>query len=105
MIYGLYALYGLFYALTEGSAKAMVAELVPAANRGTTYGLYNAAVGIMALPASILAGSLWARVSPSAPFAFGAALAVLALIALYFVPTLRPFERETDRIHGLEKSE
>jgi MFS family permease len=90
MIYGLYALYGLFYALTEGSAKALVAELVPEAKRGTAYGLYNAAVGVMALPASLLAGMLWARVSPAAPFAFGAALAVLALIALYFVPTFYP---------------
>lgn len=95
MIYGFYALYGLFYALTEGSAKAMVAELVPEASRGTAYGLYNAAVGVMALPASLLAGVLWSRVSPSAPFAFGAVLAVLALIALYFVPTLKPFEGET----------
>jgi MFS family permease len=95
MIYGLYALYGLFYALTEGSAKALVAELVPEANRGTAYGLYNAAVGVMALPASLLAGVLWSRVSPSAPFAFGAGLAVLALIALYFVPTLKPFEGDT----------
>ncbi len=89
MIWVLYAFYGLFYALTEGSAKALVAELVPDANRGVAYGLYNAAVGVMALPASFLAGVLWARVSPAAPFAFGAALAVAALIGLAFVPRLR----------------
>lgn len=86
MIWIFYALYGLFYALTEGAAKAFVAELVPENNRGTAYGLYNAAVGVLALPASLIAGVLWTRISPAAPFAFGAVLALVALIALYFVP-------------------
>jgi MFS family permease len=89
MIWGLYALYGLYYALTEGSGKALVAELVPDANRGAAYGLYNASIGVMALPASLIAGVLWERVSPAAPFAFGAAMALLAFIGLRFVPDLR----------------
>jgi MFS family permease len=86
MVWMLYSFYGLYYALTEGSAKAMVAELVPEANRGAAYGLYNASVGVMALPASLLAGALWNRVSPSAPFAFGAFIAFLAFIGIFFVP-------------------
>jgi len=86
MIWVLYAFYGLFYAFSEGAAKAMVAELVPEESRGTAYGLYNAAVGVMALPASLIAGVLWQRISPAAPFAFGAALAGLALFGLWFVP-------------------
>jgi MFS family permease len=88
MIWVLYAFYGLFYALSEGAAKAMVAELVPEESRGTAYGLYNAAVGVMALPASLVAGMLWHRISPAAPFAFGAALAGLALLGLFFVPSM-----------------
>jgi len=86
MIWGLYAVYGLFYAFTEGAGKALVAELVPDANRGVAYGLYNTAVGLMALPASLLAGVLWSSISPAAPFAFGAAMAALAIVALRFVP-------------------
>ena len=92
MIWPLYAFYGLFYALTEGSSKALVAELVPSVTRGLAYGLYNAAVGVMALPASLIAGVLWARISPAAPFAFGAALATLALFGLAFVPRMAPSE-------------
>jgi MFS family permease len=88
MIWVFYALYGLFYALTEGAAKAFVAELVPESNRGAAFGLYNAAIGVLALPASFIAGVLWTRVSPAAPFAFGATLALVALIALYFVPKI-----------------
>lgn len=85
-VWVLYAFYGLYYAFTEGSAKAMVAELVPEANRGSAYGLYNASIGIMALPASLLAGVLWNRVSPSAPFLFGAVIALLAFIGLNLIP-------------------
>ena len=89
MIWGLYGFYGLYYAFTEGSAKAMVAELVPEENRGAAYGLYNASVGVMALPASLLAGILWNRVSPSAPFAFGAIMAFISFAALWFLPVMK----------------
>ena len=87
MVWVIWALYGLFYALSEGAAKAMIAYLVPEASRGAAFGLYNAAVGVMALPASLIAGVLWHRVSPAAPFAFGAFLAALALIGLVLVPS------------------
>jgi MFS family permease len=85
-MWALYALYGLYYALTEGSAKALVAELVPEANRGMAYGLFNASIGVMALPASLIAGALWTAISPAAPFAFGAALAGLAFLGLCLLP-------------------
>ena len=94
MIWGIYAFYGLYYALTEGAAKALVAELVPDANRGAAYGLYNASVGVMALPASLIAGVLWTRVSPQSPFVFGAAMAFLAFIGLRFVPQFAAGRRD-----------
>ena len=79
------------YAATEGVAKAFVADLVPDAQRGAAYGWFNAAIGITALPASLLAGLLWqglgqwAGFGPSAPFLFGAALALVAGILLWRV--------------------
>lgn len=87
-IWLLYALYGVYYAATEGTAKAFVADLVPAAQRGTAYGLYNATIGLMALPASLLAGVLWQGFGgwpgfgPSAPFIAGAGLALAATALL-----------------------
>ena len=83
-IWTLFALYGLYYAATEGAARALVADLVPSAQRGGAYGLYNAAVGITVLPASLIAGLLWQGLGswtgfgPSAPFFFGAFMALLA---------------------------
>lgn len=85
VVWFLYSFYGLYYSFTEGSAKAMVAELVPEENRGAAYGLFNAAIGVMALPASLLAGYLW-NISAAAPFAFGAVMAFLAFVALRFLP-------------------
>lgn len=81
----LFGLYGLYYAAVEGTAKAYVADLVPSAQRGTAYGFFNATIGLMALPASLLAGVLWQGVGawagfgPAAPFVVGAGLALLAV--------------------------
>lgn len=85
--WALYALYGLYYAAGEGTAKALVADVVEPDRRGTAYGLYNAAVGLMALPASLLAGWLWDAYGAGAPFAAGAGL---ALAAAALLATLRP---------------
>lgn len=78
----LFAFYGVFYALTEGVAKAMVADMVPIERRGTAYGLYYGVVGACALPASLVAGWLWQAFNPAAPFLFGAGLSFIAAVAL-----------------------
>jgi MFS family permease len=83
-VWALFAFYGVYYAATEGVAKALVADLVPNEKRGTAYGLYNAAVGLVALPASLIAGILWQGLGAwtgfgaAAPFYFGAAMALVA---------------------------
>ena len=93
-IFALYSLYGIYYAATEGTAKALVADLVPNERRGTAYGLYNAVIGLAALPASLIAGLLWqgfffwSGFGPAAPFFFGASISLLAGLLLWkFVPT------------------
>ncbi len=75
-VWVLFGMYGVYYAATEGTAKAFVADLVPAERRGTAYGLYNAALALTALPASLIAGILWQGLGrwggfgPAAPFVF-----------------------------------
>ncbi|HQL39907.1 MAG TPA: MFS transporter [Anaerolineaceae bacterium] len=93
----LYAAYGLYYGLAYGSANAMVADLVPDHLRGTAYGTYNAVIGLLAFPSSLIAGILWQGVGswggwgPSAPFFFGGTLAlVAALFMLFWMPKTRP---------------
>ncbi len=82
-IWLLYALYGAYYGLTYSTAKAFVADLVPAELRGTAYGTYNATLGLIDFPASLIAGLLWQYVGAAAPFFFGALLAVIAAVALF----------------------
>jgi MFS family permease len=86
--WALMALYGIYYGLTEGVARAFVADLVPSHLRGTAYGILHAVIGLIALPASIIAGVLWQGIGawngfgPGAPFLFGAGAALLASVAL-----------------------
>ncbi len=78
----LFIAYGLYYGLTEGTEKALVADLVPTERRGAAYGWFNAIIGISALPASIGFGYLWQKFGPQAAFGFGAGCAMLAAILL-----------------------
>jgi MFS family permease len=87
-IWVLYAIYGVYYGLAYGTTKAMVADLVPEALRGTAYGTYNAVLGILDFPASLIAGILWQGLGSwggfgaSAPFFFGAALSLIAAVLM-----------------------
>lgn len=87
-IYVLYVIYGIYYGLTYGTTKAMVADIVPVELRGTAYGTYNGILGILDFPASLIAGILWQGVGSwqgfgaSAPFLFGAATAFAAAILM-----------------------
>ena len=85
-IWLLYMAYGLYYGMAYGTAKAMVTDLVPPNLLGTAHGTYNAVLGILDFPASLIAGLLWSGAfgwkgfGPSAPFFFGAGCALLAVI-------------------------
>jgi len=81
-IWALFAAYGIYFGLVEGTERALIADLAPAAARGTAFGWYNLAVGIGALPASVIAGILWKQAGPAATLGFGAAMAVAAAGAL-----------------------
>jgi MFS family permease len=80
--WALFGVYGLFFGLTEGSERALVADLVAPERRGTAYGWYNLAIGIGALPASLMFGFVWDRYGPEAAFLMGATLALIAAVGL-----------------------
>jgi len=81
-VWVLYVVYGLYYGMAYGTANALVADLVPENLRGTAYGTYNAIIGILAFPASFIAGLLWQGFGPSAPFLFGGILSLLAALLM-----------------------
>jgi MFS family permease len=83
--WALFASYALFYALTEGTEKAFVADLIPKERRGAAFGWFNLAIGLGALPASIIFGAIWDRLGASSAFTFGAVLAMVASAGMFFV--------------------
>ena len=84
-VVALFALYGLFHALTEGPEKAFVADLAPAAARGRAFGLYHAVTGIMILPGNLLTGLLWQRFGAATALTIGALFAGVAAALLLSV--------------------
>jgi hypothetical protein len=85
----LFAVYALFYAFSEGAEKAFVADLVKDEHRGTAFGLFNFAVGLGALPASIIFGFLYSYFDKLIPgfggtvaFGFGGMIAIVSMILL-----------------------
>ena len=80
---GLFALYGLYSAMTDGTQKAFVSDLVDSDKKGTGLGIYNALIGITLLPASLLAGILYDKVNADVPFYFGGAMSLLAALMLF----------------------
>jgi MFS family permease len=92
-VWALFLVYGLFFGLTEGPEKALVARLAPAGLRGSAFGAYHAAIGLAALPASLVFGLVWQMYGPRAAFWMGAAFALAAALLL---PLVLPAEDRRD---------
>jgi MFS family permease len=89
-VWTLFLIYGVYYAATDGVARAFVADLVPATRRGTALGWFNGLTGFVALPSNILGAWLWAQWGPGATFALGAWLGAVAVgLLIAWWPWLR----------------
>ena len=89
-VWALFLLYGAYYAATDGVARAFVADLVPKGKRGTALGWFGAITGLTALPANVLAASLWSNLGPGVTFGLGAWLGAIAFgLLLAWWPWLR----------------
>ena len=92
-VWALFLVYGLFYGLTEAPEKALVAALAPARQRGAAFGAYHFAIGVAALPASVIFGLVWQRFGAAAALLSGSAIAVAATILILFVHVRAPESR------------
>jgi MFS family permease len=77
-VWPLFALYGMYIAMTDGVGKALVSDLAPVERRASVLGAYGMLTGLLVLVASALAGVLWDQVGQWAPFALGSVSALLA---------------------------
>jgi MFS family permease len=83
--FALFAIYALFYAFSEGTEKAFVADLVTTEVRGSAFGMYNFAIGLGALPASVIFGLLYNAFGATVAFGTGAAIACVSMLLLALV--------------------
>lgn len=74
--------YGAFYGLTEGVEKALLADLLPAEQRGTGFGAFQTALGLAALLASPLMGLMVTRFGTTFAFLVTGGTALLAMVSL-----------------------
>lgn len=84
----LFMLYGFYSALTDGSQKAMISDIVSKDLIGTGFGIYHAVLGITLLPASLIAGLLYDKVNSNAPFYFGSIMALIDTILMIIFTVL-----------------
>jgi MFS family permease len=82
IIWMLFPVYGLYYGLTDGVSKALVSDLAPKTLKATAFGTYYTIIGIVALPASLIAGTLWQMLGPPYAFFYGAAMSTAAIITI-----------------------
>jgi MFS family permease len=77
----LFPLYGVVYAMVDGNQRAFISDLSTADLRATALGTFHTMIGIMTLPASLVAGLLW-NITPthSLTFLFGSAVSVVAVL-------------------------
>jgi MFS family permease len=87
---GLVGIYSFYYSLSEGTEKALVADLVPAEVRGRAFGWMNGLTGFAALPASVGFGFLWQHAGSRTAFLTGAAIAAVAAAGLLVLRFPRP---------------
>ena len=78
----LFVIYGVYFGMTEGNEKALVADMVDADKRGTAYGFYNLAFGISVFPASLLFGLLWTTFGPETAFLASAVVSIISAVLL-----------------------
>jgi MFS family permease len=75
-------IWGLHMGFTQGLFNKLVAGSAPAELRGSAFGIFNLVSGLALFLASVIAGSMWDLIGPSATFIAGAILAVIAGIGI-----------------------
>ncbi len=76
----LFALYGLVQAMIDANQRAFVSDLSPEGIRATGLGVFHTVIGLAALPASLIAGLLWQKISPSSVFIYGGVMSIISVV-------------------------
>lgn len=95
LLYGMFFIYGMYIAATDGVSKAYIAEFIQEKESGTYFGLYKMSIAAASFFASFIGGILWSVINPSATFFYGAILAFFSFLLLLFGKRLWSVNQET----------
>ncbi len=82
-----FVLFGLVFAIIDGTERALVVDLAEKNQKGTALGVFHTAIGIVSLPGGYILWLLWDKISPQATFLFAFAIGVIIMIVFRFVNT------------------
>lgn len=85
MLIIVFILIGIFFGFIDGVQRAFVVDLAPSNLKGTALETFHTATGLIALPAGIIAGTLWNTISPEATFLFAFILSIFSFLLFAFV--------------------
>ncbi len=78
LIWALFLGYSATLAFTEPAERSLIGDVAPAAVRGTAFGLYHLASGLLMLPGAVLFGVVWERAGSGVAFGLAATITALA---------------------------
>ena len=96
LIWVLFAAYGIYYGLSDGVFRAYIADLVGEDKRATAYGIFNTAIGLALLPASLMMGAMWDHFGSRWAFFVSASFSLLGFLIFLFGVILRPGRKKRD---------
>lgn len=86
-----FVIYGLVFAITQSNHRAFASDL-SGKLKGTTMGLYHSVIGIVNIPAGIIAGLLW-DFNPKTMFIYLSVVSLISIILLFFVKEGNEYKR------------
>ena len=81
----IFSIYGLYKAAIDVSQKTLASEICPLDYRATSLGSFQLITGLMAFPASFIAGILWKTLGMNYPLYFSLTLSLAAFILINLV--------------------
>jgi MFS family permease len=82
IVYGLFFVYGIYAAATEGIAKAWITNIAHDQNTATAIGFYTSMESVSSLLASVIAGVLWSGAGSEYVFLFSAIVTIAVMMHL-----------------------
>lgn len=85
LVWLLFVLYSMSLAFTESAERSLIGDHACADERGTAFGFYHLASGVLVLPGAAMFGVVWETFSATVAFAAAACITAIAATSMYLL--------------------